>query len=159
MKNLNIGFIWPTFSLYNAPVLFIKKKDSSLCLCIDFHSFNHISKKNCYPLLLISDLLVMIDTFRIQRGDGLRVWWHKWLRCSKSQSVPHVVGADISLSLHCFLMFYDVLDSWLLSCYNMFTHIYSIDTILYSYTLPLQSIPLSTLKSLPKCNLSFSLRS
>ena len=102
---------------------------------------------------------VTIDTFRIQQGDGLRVWQHKQLYHSKSQSAPHVVGADTSLSLCCFLMFYDILDSWLLYCYNMFTCIYSIDTILYPYTLPLQSIPLSTLKSLPKCNLSFSLRS
>ena len=56
-KNLNIGFIWPISSLHSIPVLFIKKKDSLLCLYIDFHSFNHIFKKNCYPLLLISNLL------------------------------------------------------------------------------------------------------
>jgi len=56
-KNLNIGFIQPTSSLHSALVLFIKKKDSSLHLCVDFHSLNCISKKDCYPLLLISDLL------------------------------------------------------------------------------------------------------
>ena len=39
------------------PVLFIKKKDDSLHLCINFHSLNYISKKDHYPLLLISDLL------------------------------------------------------------------------------------------------------
>ena len=38
-------------------VLFVKKKDGSLCLCVDFYSFNHITKKNCYPLSLISNLL------------------------------------------------------------------------------------------------------
>ena len=56
-KNLNIDFIQPTSSLHGAPVLFIKKKDGSLHLYIDFRSLNCISKKNCYPLLLISDLL------------------------------------------------------------------------------------------------------
>ena len=56
-KNLNIGFIQPTSSPHDILVLFIKKKDGSLHLCVDFHSLNHISKKNCYPLLLISDLL------------------------------------------------------------------------------------------------------
>ena len=56
-ENLNTGFIQPTSSLYSAPVLFIKKKDSSLCLCVDFCSLNCISKKDCYLLLLISDLL------------------------------------------------------------------------------------------------------
>ena len=38
-------------------VLFIKKKDGSLHLCVDFHGLNCISKKNYYPLSLISDLL------------------------------------------------------------------------------------------------------
>ena len=56
-KNLNMSFIWQTSSLHSTPVLFIKKKDSSLCLCVDFHSLNYISKKDCYPLQLISDLL------------------------------------------------------------------------------------------------------
>ena len=52
-----MGFIQPTLSLHSIPVLFVKKKDGSLCLCIDFHSLNCISKKDCYLLLLISDLL------------------------------------------------------------------------------------------------------
>ena len=56
-KNLNTGFIQPTSSPHSVPVLFIKKKDSSLHLCVDFCSLNHISKKDCYPLLLISNLL------------------------------------------------------------------------------------------------------
>ena len=41
----------------NILVLFIKKKDSLLCLCVNFHSLNYISKKDCYLLLLISNLL------------------------------------------------------------------------------------------------------
>jgi len=56
-KNLNMGFIQPTSSLHSAPVLFIKKKDSSLCLCVNFHGLNYISKKDHYPLPLISNLL------------------------------------------------------------------------------------------------------
>jgi len=56
-ENLNTGFIQPISSLYSAPVLFIKKKDGSLCLCVNFCGLNCISKKDHYPLLLISDLL------------------------------------------------------------------------------------------------------
>ena len=55
-ENLNIGFIQLTSSLYSALVLFIKK-DSSLRLYIDFCGLNHISKKDHYPLPLISNLL------------------------------------------------------------------------------------------------------
>ena len=56
-ENLNMGFIWPTSSPHSALVLFVKKKDGSLCLCVDFCSLNHISKKDHYSLPLISDLL------------------------------------------------------------------------------------------------------
>ena len=56
-ENLNMGFIRPISSLHGAPVLFVKKKDGSLCLCVDFCGLNCIFKKNCYPLLLISNLL------------------------------------------------------------------------------------------------------
>ena len=56
-ENLNTGFIWPTSSLHGTLVLFIKKKDSSLRFCVDFCGLNHISKKDCYPLPLISNPL------------------------------------------------------------------------------------------------------
>jgi len=56
-ENLNTGFIQPTSSPHGAPVLFIKKKNGLLHLCVDFCSLNRISKKDCYPLPLISDLL------------------------------------------------------------------------------------------------------
>ena len=56
-ENLNMSFIWPTSSPHSAPVLFVKKKDSLLHLCIDFHSLNYISKKNYYLFLLISNIL------------------------------------------------------------------------------------------------------
>jgi len=56
-ENLNIGFIQPTSSPHGVPVLFVKKKDGLLCLFVDFHGLNHISKKDYYSLPLISDLL------------------------------------------------------------------------------------------------------
>ena len=56
-ENLNTGFIRPTSSLYSVLVLFVKKKDGSLRLCVDFRGLNCISKKDRYPLPLISDLL------------------------------------------------------------------------------------------------------
>ena len=56
-ENLNTSFIRPTSSPHSIPVLFIKKKDGSLCLCVDFCGLNHISKKDCYLLPLISNLL------------------------------------------------------------------------------------------------------
>ena len=56
-ENLATGFIRPSCSPCGAPVLFIWKKDGSLRLCVDFRGLNQISKKDHYPLPLISDLL------------------------------------------------------------------------------------------------------
>ena len=43
--------------MHGAPILFVKKKDGSLRLCVNFHVLNKVTKKDCYPLPLISDLL------------------------------------------------------------------------------------------------------
>ncbi|KAK9168486.1 hypothetical protein Syun_000626 [Stephania yunnanensis] len=44
------GFITPSMSPWGAPVLFVKKKDGSLRLCIDYMQLNKVTVKNKYPL-------------------------------------------------------------------------------------------------------------
>ena len=56
-ENTRNGFIQPSKSPWGAPVLFVKKKDGSLQLCMDFCNLNRMSKKDHYPLPLIPDLL------------------------------------------------------------------------------------------------------
>ena len=70
-ENLNTGFIQPTSSPHSTPVLFVKKKDSSLRLCIDFHGLNYITKKDHYLLLLISDLLDLPRKARVYSNIDL----------------------------------------------------------------------------------------
>jgi len=48
---LSQGFICPSSSPYGLPVLFIKKKEGDLCLCVDYHALNKQTVKNTYPLL------------------------------------------------------------------------------------------------------------
>ena len=50
------GFIRPSTSPWRAPVLFVKKKDGSLRMCIDYRLLNSVTVKNKYPLLRIDDL-------------------------------------------------------------------------------------------------------
>ena len=50
------GFIRPNVSPWGAPVLFVKKKDGTLRLCIDYRQLNKITNKNKYPLPRIDDL-------------------------------------------------------------------------------------------------------
>ncbi len=56
-ENLSKGFIRPSSSPAGAPILFVKKKDGSLRLCVDYRALNKITVKNRYPLPLISELL------------------------------------------------------------------------------------------------------
>ncbi|GJU03945.1 hypothetical protein Tco_1114283 [Tanacetum coccineum] len=50
------GFIKPSFSPWGVPVLFVKKKDGSFRMCIDYQELNKLNVKNRYPLLRIDDL-------------------------------------------------------------------------------------------------------
>ena len=55
---LDKGFIRPSTSPWGAPVLFTKKKDKTLRLCIDYRQLNRVTikKNNWYPLPMIDDL-------------------------------------------------------------------------------------------------------
>ena len=53
---LEQGFIRPSTSPWGAPILFVKKKDGSLRLCIDYRQLNKATIKNKYPLPRIDDL-------------------------------------------------------------------------------------------------------
>jgi hypothetical protein len=44
------GFIHPTSSPLGAPVLFVKKKDETQWMCVDYRSLNEVTIKNKYPL-------------------------------------------------------------------------------------------------------------
>jgi hypothetical protein len=54
---LKNGWIKRSVSEAGAPILFVLKKDSSLCFCVDYRGLNAITKKNRYPLPLISETL------------------------------------------------------------------------------------------------------
>ena len=55
--NLANGFIRPSKSPAGAPILFDRKSDGSLRLCVDYRGLNNLTIKNRYPLPLIGELL------------------------------------------------------------------------------------------------------
>ena len=55
------GFIKPNKSPYGSPMLFVKKKDGSLRMCIDYKALNKIIIKNRYPLPRIDELLDRLE--------------------------------------------------------------------------------------------------
>src|SRR5258705_2025758 len=70
------GFIHPSKSPWGSPILFVKKKDGSLCLCMDFRALNRVTEKDHYPLPLISDLLMSPAPTRIYSKIDLKHAYH-----------------------------------------------------------------------------------
>ncbi|GKB21294.1 putative reverse transcriptase domain-containing protein, partial [Tanacetum coccineum] len=62
------GFIRPSLSPWGAPMLFVKKKDRSFRMCIDYRELNKLTVKNPYPLLRIDDLFDQLQDFRTRYG-------------------------------------------------------------------------------------------
>ncbi len=75
-ENVWNGFIHPSKSPWGSPVLFVKKKDGSLCLCIGFHALNRVTEKDRYPLPLIPDLLNSPGPARIYSKIDLKHAYH-----------------------------------------------------------------------------------
>ena len=63
-ENLSKGFIRASSSPAGAPILFVKKKDSSLRLCVDYRGLNEGTIKNRYPLPLIRETLMQLSRAR-----------------------------------------------------------------------------------------------
>ncbi|GJT13632.1 putative reverse transcriptase domain-containing protein [Tanacetum coccineum] len=65
---LEKGFIRPSSSLWGAPVLFVKKKDGSFRMCIDYRELNKLTVKNRYHQLCIKEEDIPITAFRTRYG-------------------------------------------------------------------------------------------
>ncbi|GKD37051.1 putative reverse transcriptase domain-containing protein [Tanacetum coccineum] len=71
------GFIRPSFSPWGASVLFVKKKDGSFCMCIDYHELNKLTVKNRYPLSRIDDLFDQLQGSRVYSKIDLMSGYHQ----------------------------------------------------------------------------------
>nr|GFB12053.1 putative reverse transcriptase domain-containing protein [Tanacetum cinerariifolium] len=71
------GFIRPSSSPWGAPVLFVKKKDGSFKMCIDYQELNKLTVKNRYPLPRIDDLFDQLQGSSIYSKIDLRSGYHQ----------------------------------------------------------------------------------
>nr|GEU38064.1 putative reverse transcriptase domain-containing protein [Tanacetum cinerariifolium] len=70
-------FIRPSTSPWGAPVLFVKKKDGSFRMCIDYRELNKLTIKNRYPLPKIDDLFDQLQGSSVYSKIGLRSGYHQ----------------------------------------------------------------------------------
>ncbi|GJY59589.1 putative reverse transcriptase domain-containing protein [Tanacetum coccineum] len=71
------GFIRPSYSPWGAPVLFVKKKDRSFQMCIDYRELNKLTAKNRYPLPRIDELFDQLQGSRVYSKIDLRSGYHQ----------------------------------------------------------------------------------
>ncbi|GJU09554.1 putative reverse transcriptase domain-containing protein [Tanacetum coccineum] len=71
------GFIRPSSSPWGAPVLFVKKKDGSFRMCIDYRELNKLTVKNRYPLPRIDDLFDQLQGSSVYSKNDLRSGYHQ----------------------------------------------------------------------------------
>ncbi|KAL0543937.1 hypothetical protein IC582_019043 [Cucumis melo] len=74
---LDKGFIRLSVSPWGAPVLFVKKKDGSMRLCIDYRELNKVTIKNRYPLPMIDDFFDQLQGTTIFSKIDLRSGYHQ----------------------------------------------------------------------------------
>ncbi|XP_075518290.1 uncharacterized protein LOC142552399 [Primulina tabacum] len=74
---LDKGFIRPSSSPWGAPVLFVKKKDGSLMLCIDYRELNKVTVKNKYTLPRIDDLFDQLQGATVFSKIDIRSGYHQ----------------------------------------------------------------------------------
>ncbi|GKA57435.1 putative reverse transcriptase domain-containing protein [Tanacetum coccineum] len=80
------GFIRPSTSPWGAPILFVKKKDESFRMCIDYRELNKLIVKNRYPLPRIDDLFDQLQGSSVYTKIDLRSGYHQ-LRV-KDEDIP-----------------------------------------------------------------------
>jgi hypothetical protein len=74
---LKKGYICPSVSPWGDPILFVKKKDATLILCINFRWLNKVTVKNKYPFPRIDDLFNQLKYAKIFSKIDLRSGYHQ----------------------------------------------------------------------------------
>ena len=77
LENLHKGFLESSQAPYAAPILFVKKPNGGLQLCIDFRKLNAITRKDRYPLPLIDETLARITKAKIFTKLDVRQAFHR----------------------------------------------------------------------------------
>ena len=139
-KLLDLGLIRPSVSPWGALVIFLKKKDGSLRLCIYYRDLNHATMKNRYPMPWIDDLFDQMKGATIFSKIDLRSGYHQ-LRI-KEGNIPkttfqtrfgHYEFVVVPFGLtNTPIVFMSLMNSIFRKYLDRFVHVFLDDILIYS---------------------------
>ncbi|GJX88290.1 putative reverse transcriptase domain-containing protein [Tanacetum coccineum] len=91
------GFIRPSSSPWGAPVLFVKKKDGSLRMCIDYRELNKLTVKNRYPLPRIDDLFDQLQGSSVYSKIRPKGQVYHPIKCSRRSDSLEDVPSELDM--------------------------------------------------------------
>ena len=134
------GYIRPSTSPWGAPVLFVKKRDGSMRMCVDYRALNAATIKNKYPLPRINDLFEQLEGACVFSKIDLRSGYHQ-LKI-RPQDVPKTAFIT-RYGLYEFLVmsfgltnapayFMNLMNSVFMDCLDKFVVVFIDDVLIYS---------------------------
>ncbi len=90
-ENLKKKFITLSKAFFASSILFVKKKDDSLCFCVNYRKLNALIKRDCYSILLIDEVLARIQGSKYLTQLNIIITFNKLRMSSESENLTTFV--------------------------------------------------------------------
>ncbi len=142
-ENLKKKFITLSKASFALSILFVKKKDDSLCFCMNYQKLNALIKRNCYSILLIDEVLAWIQDSKYLTWLNIIITFNKLHMSSKSEDLTTFVTFFNVYKYRVMLFelinesafFQHYINNVLFNCLHKFCQTYLNDILIYSKTL------------------------
>ncbi len=139
-ENLKKKFITLSKALFASSILFIKKKDDSLCFCVNYQKLNALIKRNRYSILLINEVLAWIQDSKYLTWLDIIITFNKLRMSSKSENLTTFVTFFDVYKYKVMLFelineltsFQHYINNVLFDCLHKFCQTYLNDILIYS---------------------------
>ncbi len=139
-KNLKKKFITLSKAFFTSSILFIKKKDDSLCFCVNYWKLNTLIKRNHYSILLINEVLAWIQDSKYLTQLNIIITFNKLCMSLESENLTTFVTFFNVYKYKVMLFelinelasFQHYINNVLFNCLHKFCQIYLNDILIYS---------------------------
>ncbi len=139
-KNLKKKFITLSKASFASSILFVKKKDDSLCFCVNYWKLNALIKRNCYSILLIDEVLAWIQDSKYLTRFNIIVTFNKLCMSTESKNlITFITFFDVYKYkvmffelINEFAFFQHYINDVLFNCLHKFCQTYLNNILIYS---------------------------